>query len=166
MSYMSELDIKSRNAENDLGMMARQVASQVAMIQVVELTALAMEGPRLSEVAAKRMVDRVAEAGSRVVIEMVQVVVAELEAENQRLRATIDMLADQLVVDQAEFVPMTIPEDIPEAIPVCNDYITMLRDALRDAYTHLDKPFDSPFGNVEILARLRVVLSKVEGVKL
>jgi hypothetical protein len=156
MSYMSELDIKSRNAENDLGVMARQVASQVAMIQVVELTALAMEGPRLSEVAAKRMVDRVAEAGSGVILEMVRAVVAELEAENQRLRATIDMLADQLVADQAEFVPMTIPE----AIPV--DKITM---ALQEIRT-LTSPDNAPYHFAETVNDVYRVVCEALGVKM
>jgi hypothetical protein len=115
MSYMSELDIKSRNAENDLTEMARQVASKVAMVQIVELTALAMEGPNLSERAARQMTDRVTEIGAKIIIALVEDETRGLREENERLRATIDMLCDQVTDKQmaAEFVPMTIPEAIP-----------------------------------------------------
>lgn len=100
---------------SDLTKMAREAAGKVALIQVMELSALAMEGLELTERAAKRISDKVTTVGAQVVIEMVQAVIAELEAENQRLRATIDMLADQLAADQlaAEFAPMVIPEAIP-----------------------------------------------------
>jgi hypothetical protein len=83
-----------------------------------------------------------------------------LEAENQRLRATIDMLCDQVTDKQmaAEFVPMTIPE----AIPVGK---TAMVKALQEIQA-LTSPGNAPYHFAETVNDVYRVACEALGVKL
>jgi hypothetical protein len=101
---------------SNLDMMAQEAARAIATLQVSELVRISLKGPCLSKRDAEEISDRVIETGTQIIMEMFHMVgteeIEELKAENDRLRATIDMLCDRVVEERlaAEFTPMIIPE--------------------------------------------------------